>query len=79
MTDFDWPDLPSPPRSTAAENDNMRREGGGGSGGGNGSGSGTPGLGTRTTITLEGAEPEVIMNVMKVLVGSKTKVRFETN
>ena len=78
LTNCEWPDLPSPPMSTA-QSDNMRREGGAGSGGGNGSGSGTPGQSTRTTITLEGAEPEVIMNVMKVLVGSNTKVRFETN
>ena len=78
LTAFEWPDLPSPPRSTA-ENDNVRREGRGGSGEGNGSGSGTRGPGSRTTITLESAELEVIMNVMKVLVGSKTKVRFETN
>ena len=34
--------------------------------------------GSRTTITLEDAEPGTIMDVMKVLVSSKAKVRFET-
>ena len=48
-------------------------------GGGNGSGSGTPGKSTRTTFTLEDANPDVIMGVMKVLVRSNTKVRFETD
>lgn len=73
FTTFEWPDLPSLLKSTA-EGDNMIWKGGG-----NGSGSGTPGKSTRTTFTLEDANPDVIMGVMKVLVRSNTKVRFETD
>ncbi|KAL8719407.1 MAG: hypothetical protein Q9225_003592, partial [Loekoesia sp. 1 TL-2023] len=40
----------------------------------------TPGKsGARTTIVLEDAEPETILNVMKVIVGSSAKVKFETS
>ena len=35
--------------------------------------------GNRTIITLEDAEPEVLLDVMKVLVSSKARVRYETH
>lgn len=69
-TDFDWADLQPQTQSSAA------LIGGGTQGGG---GFSTPGKTIRTTITLEDAEPGMIMDVMKVLVSSNARVRFETD
>lgn len=65
----DWPQL-SPTRSSGGES--VGEEGGDGGGG-------TSIKGNRTTTTLEDAEPGVILDVMKVLVNSKGRVKYETD
>ena len=69
-TDFDWAGLQPPNETPTALIKQGSTEGRGGIS--------TPGKGTRTTITLEDAEPGTLLDVMKVLVSSNARVRFQT-
>lgn len=73
ISTFEWTDLPTPPKSTAGS-DRM-----GFQGGYHDSGSRAPIKSNRTTIIMEDAKPEVILDVMRVVVSSNTKVRIETD
>ena len=67
--DFNWPDLQQHTQNAvAAAGDDTQGRGG----------FSTPSKSRRTTITLEDAEPGMILDVMKVLVSSKARVRFQT-
>ena len=64
-TEFEWPSTPRSRSSVNGEVADVAKVG-------------KETRAPRTTITLEDAEPGTIIDVMKVLVSSKAKVRFET-